>query len=314
MGKRKKNYYAKPAKKIQRTQRILQPGMKGFLVTYNNQPDRVIIKEVFNLLNEYADKLCGNELTESGTTASSSNDDIETELQKELNDIKSSASDVKRFECVESLASNCLFFATSLPDPTKLVQNIFADILDTKLQKSRFINRILPIRATCKAYFSDIKKTADQLFDDIFATRLLEGKTFMVLYKARNNNSAPAKMNIIKTLADLIVEKNPAHRVNLMDPDFTVLVEIMQNICCLGVVENYTKFKKYNLASLCSVLSTASESNRPTVTAVNTESTNIASTCESEENSVQNEYLSVAQHEVSEPVQDDTETKMQKPE
>lgn len=306
MGKRRKNYYVKPAKKIQRTQRILQPGMKGVLVTYNNQPDRVIMKEVFNLLNEYADKLYGNEVAESQIKDSFSDDDIEAELQKEVTDIKSSPSEVKRFECVESLASNCLFFSTSLPNPTELVQNIFTDVMDTKLQKSRFINRMLPIKATCKAYFDDIKKTADQLFDDVFATKFLEGKTFMVLYKARNNNSAPAKMDVIKALADLIVEKNPAHRVNLMDPDFTVLVEIMQKMCCLGVVANYTKFKKYNLASLCSVFNTASEA--CAVTAVSAVTTNITSKCESEQNS-QSDCLSQVEHEVSRPIQHDTESK-----
>lgn len=59
--KRSKSYYKKCAnKKVKRGGVVLCTGLKGFLVTSNNN-DKLAIKETYNLLNEYADKLFGPE-------------------------------------------------------------------------------------------------------------------------------------------------------------------------------------------------------------------------------------------------------------
>ena len=55
--KRNKAYYVASAKK-RRWASCLDAGMKGFLVTCNNQ-EKQCVRESYNLLNEYADKLYG---------------------------------------------------------------------------------------------------------------------------------------------------------------------------------------------------------------------------------------------------------------
>jgi tRNA acetyltransferase TAN1 len=62
----------------------------------------------------------------------------------------------------------------------KLVQTLLTDLKTTKVARSRFLQRLLPIQVTCKAYMDDISKAASTLFDNYFA----EGnKTFSVIFK-----------------------------------------------------------------------------------------------------------------------------------
>lgn len=40
---------------------------------------------------------------------------------------------------------------------------------------------------------------------------------------------------------------NPENKVDLSNPEFTIVVEVIKNICCLSVVKDYVMFRKYNL-------------------------------------------------------------------
>lgn len=58
--KRKKSYYIKCAHKKPKRENDLSEDMKGFLVTCNNN-EKQAVREMYNILNEYADKLYGPE-------------------------------------------------------------------------------------------------------------------------------------------------------------------------------------------------------------------------------------------------------------
>lgn len=58
--KRSKSYYIRCAKKQQHHTNHLQPGYRGFLVTYNNN-EKQCIRETYQLLNYYGDKYFGPE-------------------------------------------------------------------------------------------------------------------------------------------------------------------------------------------------------------------------------------------------------------
>ena len=59
--KRKKSYYVQCSNKKGNTRlHALEPGMRGFLITCNNR-EKEAVREAYNLLNEYADQLCGPE-------------------------------------------------------------------------------------------------------------------------------------------------------------------------------------------------------------------------------------------------------------
>ena len=60
-GKKRKNWmHGGGGKRQHSSWRQLDVGMKGFLITCNNR-EREAVREAYNLLNEYADQLYGQE-------------------------------------------------------------------------------------------------------------------------------------------------------------------------------------------------------------------------------------------------------------
>lgn len=106
--------------------------------------------------------------------------------------------------------------------------------------------RLIPVEAVCKANLKDILTAAGTLFDKYF---LKGGKTFSIIYNKRYNNSIK-RDEIIKELAELVALKNCNNKVNLKEPELSVIVEVIKGLCCLSVVEEYIQFKKYNLIEI----------------------------------------------------------------
>ncbi|KAK3091036.1 hypothetical protein FSP39_016657 [Pinctada imbricata] len=288
--KRPKSYYIKSAKKAKPGGGgRLQAGMKGFLVTCNKH-EKEAVREMYNLLNEYADVLYGREKLkwrsdgkeeekgedcdqasaevkekkeedcsqvdtvvqeEKGEECGSNEEDseegdIEKAMNKEIKDIKDSQKTERRFQNTNTKVSNCIFIRTTLEDPCALVHHIFTDLASSKQQKTRSAIRILPISDSCKAFDEDIKKLAEKLFRSYFETEYGCGLAFTIMFKTRNN-SGIGRDSVIPMLGQIIRDLNPLHRINHINPDFTVLVEIVGNICCMSVVRDFFKFRKYNL-------------------------------------------------------------------
>ncbi|XP_013188901.1 THUMP domain-containing protein 1 homolog [Amyelois transitella] len=254
--KKKKFYFRKRKNKY-----FLEPGFKGFFCTCNFR-EKDCVKEVYNLLNEYAGKLYPN--LEAGDpverpasvvpedrseTESEDEPDIGDLLKREVESMKKDSQKSlkhKRFQVVETGASNCIFIKTNLPSPEELTNAIIKDLYVTKIQKTRHVMRLLPIMGTCKANLPDIMECAGRLFDKYF---LKEPSTFAVIFNKRFNSSVSRDL-IIKELAEMVVLKNGENKADLKNPTLCIIVEIIKGICLLSIVENYYTYKKYNLHEL----------------------------------------------------------------
>lgn len=250
------NFYGSQKLKKKR-EFVLKPGLKGFLCTCNSR-EKDCVRESYNILNEYADSLYGEEKAVAAASASAgqgppqneSEDEIETALSKELDSLKAERNklpSMRRFQAIDSGANNCIFIQTTVSDPVELVHYIMKDLEATKKQKTRFLLRLLPIEATCKAYVDDIRQTADTIFDKHFSK---EGKTFAVLFN-RRNSSGVNRDDLIRDLAEMVVKRHPENRADLKHPQLAIIVEIIRNMCCLSVVPEYFELRKYNLLELC---------------------------------------------------------------
>lgn len=125
---------------------------------------------------------------------------------------------------------------------------IIEDLHRTKQTLTKNVLRFIPIEVVCKANIKDIVDAAGILFDKYF----LHGeRTFSIVYNKRYNNDIK-RDDIIKELAELIVAKNMKNKVDLKEPEFSVIVEIIKGLCCLSVIPYYIKYRKYNLSELCS--------------------------------------------------------------
>ena len=252
--KARKAAYFKAAKKSRKYEagRVLKEGMSGFLITCNNR-EKEAVREAYNLLNEYADKVFGPELKAADEKEDILDcDDIDSALDKEKESLQAETTAItdkveRRFQQVESGANNCIFIKTTLEHPDKLVDNIITDIIETKTQKSRFILRLLPILGTCKAYENNIEEMASSILS--VSLQALPGSTYSVLFKTRNNNKVK-RDDIFRILGSVMRSQTHPWTVELETPDICIVVEIIRTVCCIGVVTDFYKKKKYNLLEL----------------------------------------------------------------
>lgn len=252
-GKRKGKAQFLPAKRARRGDaggpRQLEPGLQGILITCNMN-ERKCVEEAYSLLNEYGDDMYGPEkFMDKDQQASGSegddDDDVEAALKKEVGDIKASTERrLRRFQSVESGANNVVFIRTLGIEPEKLVHHILQDMYKTKKKKTRVILRMLPISGTCKAFLEDMKKYAETFLEPWF--KAPNKGTFQIVYKSRNN-SHMNREEVIKELAGIVGSLNSENKVDLTNPEYTVVVEIIKAVCCLSVVKDYMLFRKYNL-------------------------------------------------------------------
>ncbi|KAK7307914.1 hypothetical protein VNO77_41390 [Canavalia gladiata] len=171
---------------------------------------------------------------------------IEAEF-KELGD-----KNKRRFVKLDSGCNGVVFVQMRKKDgdqgPKDIVHRIVTLAASTRKHMSRFILRILPIEVTCYASKEEILKAIKPLVEQYFPVETQNPHKFAVLYEARANTGVD-RMEII----DAVAKSVPGpHKVDLKNPDKTIVVEIARTVCLIGVIEKYKEFSKYNLRQLTS--------------------------------------------------------------
>ncbi|KAJ9139744.1 hypothetical protein P3X46_030449 [Hevea brasiliensis] len=134
------------------------------------------------------------------------------------------------------------------PSPRDIVQHMMTSAASTRKHMSRFILRVLPIEVSCYASEEEISKAMTPVVAKYFPVDTREPQKFAVLYEARANTGID-RMKIINSVAKSV--PGP-HKVDLSNPDKTIVVEIVRTVCLIGVVEKYKELAKYNLRQLTS--------------------------------------------------------------
>ncbi|MBA0713119.1 hypothetical protein Golax_012164 [Gossypium laxum] len=135
-----------------------------------------------------------------------------------------------------------------VPSPKDVVQHMMTSAASTRKHMSRFILRVLPVEVACYSSEEEITRAMKPLVEQYFPVETQNPRKFAVLYEARANSGID-RMKIINSVAKSV----PApHKVDLSNPDMTIVVEIVKTICLIGVVEKYKELAKYNLRQLTS--------------------------------------------------------------
>ncbi|KAH8296621.1 hypothetical protein KR054_008796, partial [Drosophila jambulina] len=254
---KKKYFHAK--------RQVLQPGQRGFFATCNIN-EKACVRECYNLLNHYADLLYGPEKQENEPEknpndeqkeaseaekptggASADNNDDDDDLEAAAAKCRETLSQRKvRFQNMDTGTTNCVFIRTLLDDPVELGKYIINDIQTTGKSQSRFVLRLVPIEAVCRANMPDIVNAAGALFDKHF---LKEPTSYGIIFNHRYNQQIK-RDEVIHQLADLVNSKNIGNKVDLKEAKKSIIVEVLRGYCLLSVIDNYLESKKYNLAEL----------------------------------------------------------------
>lgn len=174
-------------------------------------------------------------------------DDLIDEDLKEIGDRKK-----RLFASLESGCNGCIFIQMHKragdPGPVEIVQNMMSSAAATRKHMSRFILRVLPAEVACYASEEEITKAISPIVEKYFPKECPSGHKFAVLYEARSNTGID-RMKIINTVAKSVPQP---HKVDLSNPDKTIIVQIAKTICMIGVVERYKELSKFNLRQLTS--------------------------------------------------------------
>ena len=187
------------------------------------------------------------EKTEDDDADDASDDDVEKQLAREVTSLKAAkrASGGERFQVAYSGANNCIFIRTSLPRPDELVRRIFADALATRAARARFVLRMLPVIGTCRADVEKIGALCEEVLAPYFGEEA-GGRSYSIVFKARNN-SGVSRTAVFPVIGEVIGALNAENRVDLTSPQLVVCVDVLRTVCCVGVVSDFARFRKYNL-------------------------------------------------------------------
>uniref|UniRef100_A0A8C4WXB1 THUMP domain-containing protein 1 n=1 Tax=Eptatretus burgeri TaxID=7764 RepID=A0A8C4WXB1_EPTBU len=293
--KRKKSWYhAGAATKRTCQGRLLAVGMEGFLVTCNNM-ERKCAVEALDVLTDYAEKIFGQEgepALARSPRAGEELDDMEMAVKEEVEKLKGKqpeegkanegSATSPRFQIMESGANNVVFIRTHSIDPALLAWEVLKDVAEKRCARGRNVLRLIPVGASCKAYCTDLAQLAERFLEPYFGAP--RQSTFQVVFKARNHQLLK-RDEVIQTLADIVTTMNSDNKVNLSSPDQTIVVEVIKNVCCLSVVRDYTRLRKYNLQEVAREGAAQSRvANRETTTTTTTTTTTGDGECEKQKN------------------------------
>jgi tRNA acetyltransferase TAN1 len=134
-------------------------------------------------------------------------------------------------------------------DPVKLVHDICEEArANPDQRKSRWIKRMIPITQIRKVLSVDLTAFAKEVLQPSFHTDDIP-KKFAIRPAVRNNNTFNRDV-IIQTVAAAVGSE---HKVDLKNPDYTILVEIAQNVIGMSVVgSDYDALKRFNLMEIYS--------------------------------------------------------------
>jgi len=233
-----------------RTEEILRPGRQGFLITCANVHERKnTVMEAYRILNEYADKKYGPEnILQNNNDDEDEDENIEDALQKEVSGIKSSNAKgaERRFQSLPTKSKNTIFINANIEDPTSLLNEIFEDLISSQIKKTRTCLRFLPVMYTCYAKTDEIIKCAKKCIEPVFVNQTeLEIIRFCIVWKTRCNNSLK-RDDVLPPLVDYIFSE-VEHITDYNAPQLVVNIDVVGNICCIGLLKNFMEFKKYNI-------------------------------------------------------------------
>ncbi|CAA3006138.1 THUMP domain-containing 1 homolog [Olea europaea subsp. europaea] len=134
------------------------------------------------------------------------------------------------------------------PSPKDIVQHMMTSLASTRKHVSRFLLRVLPIEITCYASDEEIRRAIKPVIEQFFPVETQNPLKFAVLYDARANTGVD-RTKIIDAVAKSVPS---AHKVDLSNPDVSIVVQIVKTMCLIGIVEKYKELAKYNIRELTS--------------------------------------------------------------
>lgn len=224
----------------------------GIFVTCDKGQESKCLREMDDILSEHLKLHQDNSPAE--TTRETFDDcvDIEKNIEKELEAMKSTYSDYKRPYTFVKLEISCVsFIRTPAPlDPVSMVRQICEDAYsEASPQRTRFVRRLTPVSCLRKTLGNGLEQLCEAVLPPAFGAGIT-AKKFAIRPTIRNNGKMD-RDTVIKTVADAVHRLNPDHSVDLVNYGCLILVEVYRNVCGMSVVgAEFEKLRRFNLSEI----------------------------------------------------------------
>ncbi|EPQ31132.1 uncharacterized protein PFL1_01321 [Pseudozyma flocculosa PF-1] len=194
-------------------------------------------------------------------------DDIEAQIQAELAELRGDTSaggpskkaktehkdkddgtPTQRFKKIETDTECLNFISCARPiDPYTMVYAVLEEVERTGEPRSRFVQRLSPVTDTCSAHPTQVTQLANRVIPTFFPP---DGpaRSFKIDPRIRSHNTL-TRDSLIQIIAASIPREG-GHYADLKKPDVWIIVEVHKNVCAIGVVRDYERFKKLNVQSV----------------------------------------------------------------
>ena len=208
----------------------LEPGDSGIWVTCEMGKEGKSTTELRDLFGEYVKKLYGSpeEHSDGEDSNESADADIEAEIQKEVQGIKSKVTKREASFLPVKMDIQCvLFFKTRPPiEPVSFVHTICKDAAEGAKQRARFVKRLTPMTVMGKATEDGLARVADAVLRPVFHADK-DGLKFAIRPTRRNHNIMK-RDDIIKQIARAV---GGDHKVDLKGYDRLILIDVYRVGC-----------------------------------------------------------------------------------
>eukprot|EP00871_Galdieria_phlegrea_P001801 jgi/Galph1/2621/GphlegSOOS_G1309.1 len=232
-------------------------GCRGVLVTCSPRQQAACSKEAYQILLEYAEII--NDRKKIENLNEESNCVEQVSLESELEQLRGYGTNTNQttdisllhtFSQVQVGVKGSIFFAiveNSTIDPCELVYNIMNDIQETQTRRCRYSVRFIPVDGVCYAKYEQVSRAVESIFAKRFyPIREEQPNTFAVVFRKRNNTDAHRE-DFIRAVADKVPS---AYRVDLKNPQYSILIEVLKTACFISVVQHYNEYYKFNVHEL----------------------------------------------------------------
>lgn len=216
------------------------PQCSGVFMSCARGKERKAATELVELMEEHAQRMYADYAPQEASCT-----DIESQIEKELADMRRPA-EPSRISSLDT-DTECLCFIQCLPpvDSFSLLKDVLRTMEATGASRSRYVQRLVPVRVLCRADTDSIRTAATAALAPAFAD---QPRTYRVEPRIRSHTSL--SRDVLIPLVASCVPTNAAHRVDLAHPDVIIVVEVLRNVCGIGTVDEYERFGKWNVQTL----------------------------------------------------------------
>lgn len=197
----------------------------GILISHSLKRDRGSRKEVNELLQRFVyeeqDETDGTELT------------IEEQLQQELSTLKN-----KKATILDT-GVECMLFSPTPVDGLEAVKSIFEGA-KREYMVIKETQRIVPLQKAVMA--SSVEKLVGTVKELLSTVNDSKYSTFAITYNCRHNSTF-TRESVIPRIAELVPT---GWKVNLKDPDVTIVIEIFHRGMGVSLIDRETLHKYLN--------------------------------------------------------------------